>query len=150
MSMQVQHKPSSSGGIPNQAAPISQSEDGQGRSVEVLSRNDFESYKSGLKGELESSFSRKIKEIKKGILYATAGVVCVVAAVAILCYLKIAIPAAFVWPGVSKVLVALGLSGLTLGGLFSIALASDALQKGADPSTLSRLVDSQSRNLAFA
>lgn len=150
MASQVQSKSSSAGIGPNPLSlPGSSIGEGQGRVVEVLHRQNFEQYKRALQGRLESSFSEKAQQIKKGILYATAAAVCVVATIAILCYLNVVIPATFVWPGLSKLGVAVGIAALGLGGLSLTALASESFQKGFDSSTLSNLVEIESRSVIF-
>lgn len=129
------------------AGSVQQRGDLQGRAVKVIYKDDFENYKKELKGALYNAFSEKMNDKIKGVLYAIAGVVLIIAAVAIVCYLNAVIPVTYVWPGVSKLLVAIGVTALGMGGLFSLALADEAFQRGSDISSVSRLVDRQSTNV---
>ncbi len=133
--------PSSPGLSPLISSPISGGAL-QSRSVTVIKADDFETYKDVIKGAL--GYNREF------FLYAVAGAIMVLAFFAIIIYLNFVIPATFVWPGVSKLFVALGLAGLGLGGMFSCAKAYECFLKAPgsqDNRSVSEIVDSYSQNV---
>lgn len=117
----------------------------QSRSVQVIKLEDFETYKDTLKEALKGQ-----KYNQEAILYAVAGAVMLLACFAVIVYLNFVIPATFVWPGVSKLLVAAGLAGLFMGGVFSCAKAYESFKKAPDSQnngSISDIVDSCSEDM---
>ena len=121
----------------------------QDRDVKVVYKDDFETYKTGLKDAFGHVVSEDMERNKKVLLYGIVGVVCIVAAIAIVCYLNIVLPATYVWPEVSKYLVAGGIAALFLGGVFLLDSSAALFREGSDCYRFSSLVDGQSRNVVF-
>jgi len=112
----------------------------QSRSVQVIKVEGLNACITPLKRGLQQR-EVQVEGLYTGVLCAVAGVVMLLAFVSIMICLNAFVPATFVWPGVSKLLVALGLTGLSLGGIAACAKAGDLFNKAKNGMTATQVLD---------
>lgn len=93
--------------------------------VIVVLQEDVLKYQDALLTQVRNDHSQQSEKIAKIAMFVVAGTVMAIAGVAFVSYLQLVIPAAYVWPGISKLAVATGIAGLFLGSLYFLGSAYD-------------------------
>lgn len=114
-----------------------------GLQVAVIYKMEFEEYVSDVKDSLTKAYLSRVNSNRKAALYAVAGIVLLVAAAAIFVYLRATVSPTYVWPGQTKLLTASGITGLIMGGLFSLGMADRKSQRASGASFISRILDAR-------